>query len=153
MKVKKSVVFLFLFVPVIGLFAQSNQLIDELLQQDEALLGHTAYLVLTAAEIIPDDAAVADAIDFLQSSSIKMGRLSLDKPVFAGEFSYLTMHFFKIEGGILYTLFPGSRYGLREMVYKGFLDNSVTMFQYLPGQQIVQIVGDVTRRYEESSYQ
>lgn len=147
---KKLVVFLLLAAPSIGTYAQSNQLIDELLQQDKALAGHTLYLVLTAAEVIPADATLADALDFIESSSIKTGRFSPGKPVPAGEFSYLTMYFFEIKGGVLYTLFPGARYGLREMVYKEFLDNSVTMFQYLSGQQIVQVVGDVARRYKES---
>lgn len=142
--------FLLLFFFVCGTaFTQSNQLLDELLKQEKALYGHAVYLILTATDSISDDSTISDAVEFIARNKPKMKTFGPENPLRAGLFAHLTMQFFKIKGGLFYSLFPGARYALREMIFRGYINSKITMYQYISGFQVVQIIGNVKRYQAE----
>ncbi|MFW5828444.1 MAG: hypothetical protein ACOCU4_10140 [Alkalispirochaeta sp.] len=110
---------LLLFVPGI-LLAQSNDQIDRLLSQEPATVGSAAYLVLTAAEIIAEDATEAQAVSVAQERGVISPDARPGDTITFGVFAYLLTDSFGIPGGLMYRLIPGPRYAAREVVYQGW---------------------------------
>ncbi len=113
--------------------AQSNSVIDQMLSQRAATVGDSAYIVLTAANVVAPDADVAQAL----STAIDKGWLKksakADAPITFGQFSYLIMKSFNLRGGLLYTVFPGPRYAAREMFYRGYAPSRLSPYEKVSG--------------------
>lgn len=133
--------FIVAFVCTCGvLFAQSNDLVDELLAQDTAHVGHTAYLVYTASGVIDPSVDVSDAVaTAIDSGTLPVGTAA-DAPVDFGAFSYMLMDAFDIPGGIMYRIVPGRRYAAREVVYQEWSRTRRAPGELLDGDSVVRIL-------------
>ena len=100
-----------------GLFAQSNQLVDEVIAQKPIQFGHAAYLILTASEKIPETASTEEAAAFALAQKWGLQPQSASAPAPLGQVSLLIMKSLDLKGGLFYSLFPGTRYALRELSY------------------------------------
>lgn len=134
-------VFIVAFVLLCGvLFAQSNERVDELLAQDAAQVGHTAYLIYTASGAIDDSADLSAAVSAaIDSGAIPVGT-SPEDPVDFGAFSYMLMEAFNVPGGIMYRIVPGRRYASREVVYQEWSRTRRAPGDLLDGDSVVRIL-------------
>ena len=118
---------LFLFFGADALSAQSNDILDGFLNQSEADLATTAWLVYLASGELDADATPADAMVLLKSSNAaeKLADESMTvdgtRSVTFGEFAYLAMEAFDQKGGLFYAMFPGPRYAAREFAYRRWI--------------------------------
>ena len=125
---------------LVPLSAQSNARIDELLAQPTATLGHTAYLVLSAAGRIEEDLSVGSAVREAQAlGMIAEGATASDIVTF-GQFSHLLMESFAVRGGVLYRLFPGPRYAAREVVFHKWSRSDRSPREELSGEEVMRIL-------------
>jgi hypothetical protein len=97
-----------------GAYAQSNQVVDRLLDEKVATFGDAAYMILNAAGLIPETSTGADAASAVNAAGYLHGSRSETQPITLGEVCYLIMKTQKMRGGVLYSLFPGPRYAARE---------------------------------------
>ncbi len=141
MKRKCFFLFFLMILTVSGLFAQSNEVIDKLLTEDTADLGSTAYMVLSAASMIDENAGTAEAVAALadRGMDIFKGKDPSEKVTF-GEYSFMLMEAFGIKGGIMYRVIPGPRYAAREIKYMGFTDKSDPSAP-VSGEEVLRILG------------
>ncbi|MFP3960094.1 MAG: hypothetical protein ACLFUX_07980 [Spirochaetaceae bacterium] len=131
--------------------AQSNEVIDEILDRDAATFGQAAYVVFLAAEEAPEDASVEEVHRGISWSDWNLDQKPADEPVRLGEFSYLLMESFDIPGGIMYRLIPGPRYAARELDYLDFLLRRGDPSRVVSGQEMLHAVGQALRYAEERS--
>ena len=82
-----------------GAFAQSNSIIDSILAEEQASFGKSVYLVLTAANLIAENATIAEAVAALQTFNWNIKAKLPDNPVTLGEYALLLMQAFKSQGG------------------------------------------------------
>ncbi len=136
---------------LLPLSAQSNQLLDQLLDQPEAHFGDVVYMTLAAAKLLPETATQQDALKSLQQQSWNIAVLPPDAPVPLGVYSYMLMKAFKLKGGLLYTLFPGPRYACRELGYMKAIASDARPGRNLSGEEAVRILGKVMARQEGGS--
>lgn len=140
-----------LFVaPVVG---QSNEVIDTILADDVILYKNGSYIVLTAAGEVDESLTPAEAYDALEGLK-KEWRVSLpgkDVPMSLGDFSYLVMRAFSINGGLFYRIFPGPRYAAREMKFLGFIQDGPSPYRKISGEEAVGILGRTLEWMEEQS--
>ncbi len=140
---KKSGAFLVLFVfLVLPLAAQSNQLLDQLLNESEAHFGEVTYMTLVAAKLLPDTATPEDALQTLKQQGWNITILAADAPISLGDYSYMLMKAFKLSGGILYSLFPGPRYACRELGFLKIIPSDARPLRHLSGQEAVRILNN-----------
>ncbi len=94
---KRSVIYLVfgiqLIFSVTFLAAQSNELVDQLLEQEKASYGHSAYMILTAIGELPKDASPQEATSVLREKGWDLSARETDGSVSLGEYSYLIMRF------------------------------------------------------------
>jgi len=132
---------LLVFVLIQHGFTQSNEIIDQLLDQEQATLGNAAYLVFLAAGVGEEDWSPAQSITELQSGNWGFDQVNIDTPVDLGSLSFLLMQAFDLKGGIMYSLLPGRRYAAREYAYLGFVPGSASPNRILSGQEVTNILG------------
>jgi hypothetical protein len=143
---KLSVVSLVLLLSVLPISAQSNQLLDQLLDQSEAHFGDVVYMTLAAAKLLPDTAAPEEALMVLQQQNWNITILPPEAPVTLGTYSYMLMKAFKLNGGILYSVFPGPRYACRELGYLKVIASDARPSRFLSGEEAVRMLGKVMER-------
>jgi len=131
------------------LLAQSNRLIDQLLQEDKATFGKSAYLCLMAANLIPQRAGVADALAYLEKANWGITVKKADEPIQLGELAYLLMKAFDMKGGIMYSLAPGPRYACRELAYLDIISGKVSPYRYISGERALQIISNTVAWRED----
>jgi hypothetical protein len=141
---KKSGMFLVLLVSaILPLAAQSNQLLDQLLDEPEAHFGSVVYMTLAAAKLLPDTATPEQAVQVLRQQNWNVTILPVEAAVPLGDYSYLLMRAFKLSGGIFYRLFPGPRYACRELGYLKLIPADARPFRSVSGEEAVRILGNV----------
>jgi hypothetical protein len=121
-------------------FAQSNELIDRLLEQPQASFGAAAYLVLAASGALDPDATEQQSLESLREKGWKLREAQAEEPIRLGELCFLIMKAFEEKGGLLYRLFPGPRYAVRELAYRELVHGKVHSGRIPSGQEVVQIL-------------
>ncbi len=122
-------------------FSQSNEVLDRLLEEQQATLGNAAYIVFLAAEIGTEDWSVDQSIQELQSRDWGFDDAAVDTVADLGSISFLIMRAFDMKGGIMYSLFPGRRYAAREFAFLGFVPGYASPARVLTGQEVTHILG------------
>ena len=120
--------------------AQSNQMIDRLLEQPRASFGAAAYLVLAASGALDPEATEQQALEVLNEKGWKLRAAQAEDPIRLGQFCFLIMKAFGEKGGLMYHLFPGPRYAVRELAYLGLVHGKVHSRRFPSGQEVVQIL-------------
>jgi len=131
---------------VLPAVAQSNQFIDRLLEQPQATFGASAYLVLAASGLVPAEATEQQALTALNEKGWKLKARGADEPIRLGEYCYLIMKAFELKGGLMYRLFPGPRYAVRELAYLGLVHGKAHGGRYPSGQEAVQVLSSFLDR-------
>ena len=126
--------------------AQSNQLIDRLLEQPRASFGAAACLALAASGRIDPEATEQQALEFLSNRGWKLPVHQADEPIRLGEFCYLLMEAFDFNGGFMYRMIPSPRYAVRELAYLGLVHGKAYSRRFPSGQEVVQILSSFLNR-------
>jgi hypothetical protein len=141
---KKSGLFLILLLSMIPrLSAQSNELIDGLLDKDRAPYGDVVRLTLNAANLLPETATPEQALEVLKQQGWKVRILAADAPTPLGDYSFLLMKAFNLTGGVLYRLYPGPRYACRELGYLKAIPSDARPNRIVSGEEAIGILGNV----------
>ena len=148
---KPGMLLVLLLSMALPLAAQSNQVLDQLLDQLAATFADVVYMTLSAAKLVPDTATPQEALDALQQQNWKIQILAADAPMPLGEYSFLLMKALKLSGGLFYRLFPGPRYAVRELGYLKIIPTDARPNRTLSGEEAVRILGNVMARKEGSS--
>lgn len=140
---------IFLSLCAMAGFAQSNSVIDDMLGQEKADYSLAVYLVLSAAEIIPESASPEEALSALSDKGWGLAPAEAGQPISLGQYSYLLMKAFGVPGGVMYRLFPGPRYATREAAHRGFVTDRPTPYRSVSGEEAIRILGSVLSWKEE----
>ena len=138
-----------IFLSSLPVFAQSNNIIDDVLAQEELSCGNGAYLALSASGLIEEAFTPEQALDFLKANGwINEKRQSSDS-MSLGEYSLALMRGFEMKGGLMYSIFKAPRYASRELGYKGYISREPGAYRTLTGSEAISILGQVIRRGTE----
>ncbi len=136
----KKVLLVLFAVLVCKLFAQSAVFFDEILSSKQITFSQAAYLVFVGNGEYQD--TVKQEVVF--EEALKRKWISQtdkpDKPITAAQFAYLVMEAFGFKGGLMYTLFPGPRYGFRELVFKGLIPITMDPQALVSGNLALRVV-------------
>ncbi|HOV39405.1 MAG TPA: hypothetical protein PLG79_11820 [Spirochaetales bacterium] len=146
---KLLLVVVLMFLGVMVGFAQSNALIDEILAQKKLGYSYAAYLVLSAAGVVPDTATPEQALEALSQQDWGIEVPEGPADITLGQYAYLLMRAFDIPGGLMYRLIPGPRYAAREIAFLGFVAEKPSPYRNVSGEEALQILGNVLNWKEE----
>ncbi len=146
---KSRLVFTLALLTVQPLSAQSNELLDRLLEQSEAKYGDVVCMTLSAARLLPEDATPAQALEVLRQKDWKVRILAADAPTPLGDYAFILMKAFNLTGGLFYRLYPGPRYACRELGYRKIIPSDARPNRIVSGEEAVAILGNVMAGMEE----
>jgi hypothetical protein len=149
---KKSILVLaVLLLAAGGSFAQSNDLLDTLLEEQTTSLGQAAYLVLAASGRIADTSTPDQAAAALTEQGWTVPERTASESLTLGEYSYLLMQAFEMKGGLMYRIFPGPRYAGRELAYLELIKGNTSPYRTFSGEEAIGILGRLLEWKEEQS--
>ena len=126
-----------IFAVTVG--AQSNDVIDRFLEQNEAYIDTTIYLAMIAGDRSPDSVSVESAVrDFdgeFTRPTMKGGVLTV------GDFAAVVVQTLDIPRGIMSRIFSGPRYATRDLKALGIIPNSASQFDTLSGEGALSLLG------------
>jgi hypothetical protein len=124
-----------------GLMAQSNDYIDQLLATSEATVAQAMYIALTSGDVLDPTFDEAGALEY---AFVHRWPLTdrLEQTVTIGEYAYLLVKAFKIPSGLMYTLFPGPRYALRELMSRRIISGKPDIGRKVSGEELLRIAGN-----------
>ncbi len=131
----------FILVLSSGLFAQSNDRIDELLLQESARYDSASYLILAAGGLIAESDSPDSAFLKAQELGLAAPDRSPDSPVRVDELSFMLMKSLSLKGGIMYGLFPGRRYAYRELAFNKMVSESGGPGRTVAGDEVIRTLG------------
>jgi len=131
---------LFLFSVSLSLFAQQNTVVDGLLEEEKATFEKSVYLILAASGQIDEEFSSAEALQLITPKEWHVKVKNPDDPIPLGTLAAIVMKAFDFKGGLLYTIFPGPRYALREIAFRGFVQGRVSPYMYVSGAEAATIV-------------
>jgi len=149
---KKKSLFLFLVLLTVVIFpaaAQFNDTMDTILAGDQLTYGAASFLVLNGAGLISDDMSTAEAAGEMSRVLPDLVKSPNDN-VTLSEYAWMIMTVYDIPGGLLYTIFPGPRYALRELRFQEIIQDVAYPKMDVPGQRAVHILGRAVRWKEEA---
>jgi hypothetical protein len=128
-----------LLFTVITAHGQTSAEMESLLEAKEISTAEAAYFVLAGVSENPPqnpEAAFVWAREkgWLPGTAESKGGMTL------GNFSLLVMRAFGIEGGLMYRVFPVSRYAFRAMVSRGFIEGRAYPGQKVSGGQFLRVL-------------
>jgi len=126
--------------------AQSNDTIDRLQGEKQALFGDAAALILSAAGLVPDDATPEEAAAAVSEQKL-LGKPPLpDQPVTLGQVCLLIMQTQGVSGGLFYRLFPSPRYAARELAAQGLIKGNTHPSRVISGEEVMWLLAAVLDR-------
>ncbi len=150
----KTLILLLAFVllgAVLHVSAQSNEVLDALLEEETTSFGQAAYLVLTAVARISDGTTPADAAAKIAEQGWTVPARAAEEPLTLGDYSFLLMQAFELKGGVMYRIFPGPRYAGRELAYLKFIKGNTSPYRTFSGEEAIGILGRLMEWKEEQS--
>lgn len=132
------------------LHSQSNTIIDEMLDKEKAGFGRTSYMVFTAAGLMRDNVTLEESLKYLDKLKWNMKNKESGEYITLGEYSYMLMKSFNLDGGIMYQIFPGPRYASRELFYMELIDENRDPNRYISGEEVIRILGRLLEWKEET---
>ena len=139
----KRAVFLSIILLAGRLFAQSNQAIDTLLEQEKAAYAETAYLVLIGGGWIKDDSSPSEAFKFAVDKKWIPASADPGTPMDLSSFSLLAMKGLRVKGGVFWTMLPVRRYAYRELIAQGVVNASGGSKRFPNGEEVIRMIGKI----------
>jgi hypothetical protein len=135
-------------LPPARLAAQSNAFVDRLLETPQATLGQAAYLLLTARGVVPEKATPEQAAETLAAQGWDTPALAPADPVTLGQYCFLLMQAYAVQGGLMYRIAPGPRYASRELAYRRLIRGKAYPNRTLSGEEALAILRGLLEQLE-----
>jgi hypothetical protein len=136
----------FVFVVLIAvhapLAADGIGVIERLQSAEQVAYRDGGYAVLAAAGILPPEAPLEAALEPKSRKALGWSERPAEDALTVAEFSYLVMQGFDIPGGLMYRLFPGPRYAVRELRFRRILTERVDAGEPIRGVQALRVIGN-----------
>jgi outer membrane protein OmpA-like peptidoglycan-associated protein len=138
-------------LPAPGASAQTAAELERVLALPAVSYGEAAWVVLNAAGTVLPEAGEESSENSGDSSGVGAYRFSADNkwlskkaaaevPLTLAELSFLIMKAFTLKGGFMYSLFPGPRYGYRELTYRKIIRGRAYSTMTVSGAQLLRII-------------
>jgi len=139
---KKIISFLFTFFLVVGVYAQSAEVITSILETDEVTYGQVCYLSAVRLQLIKDKASYDDAVNILIQTGVIPEGVKSDEVINLQNVAYVfTKIWPEFRGGLMYRITQGApRYAYKSLKDIGILNMKDDPFDKLSGFDVLNIL-------------
>ena len=132
------------------MFAQSADVITDILESEEASVGQVAYLCAVQQHLISDNESYDAAVSALISKGDLEEDADADSSVSLAKVAKLFARNWSIQGGIMFTLTNGSkRYAFKQLVSDGVISSLAEPSASLSGGELLSIYSTCVSKYDD----
>ena len=147
---KKIISLVFALFLCLSAFAQSADVITDILETEEITFGQVCYLTAVQMNIIDDSVSYEGAVTALYEHGYIPEVEDFDAPVPAVDLAYLYSKLWNIKGGLMYRLTKGSpRYAFRQFQADGIIGVDVDPANYISGEKALSIYTSCINKYSD----
>ena len=147
---KKIISIIFALFLVLSAYAQSADIITDILESEEVTFGQISYLTAVQMKIVDDSASYEDAVVALYENGYIPSLEDALVPVPAVDLAYLYSKLWNIKGGLMYRLTKGSpRYAFRQFQSDGIIGVDVDPANYISGEKALSIYTSCINKYSD----
>jgi hypothetical protein len=128
--------------------AQSNDVLDRILAEEQLTYASAAYLLLVATGKAAEETSPTQAVARAEQEGIALKGVSAAEGLSIGQYSFMLMRAFQLTGGIMYRIVPGPRYAAREMEYAGVIQGPAIPGMALSGNEALRMLERVLHSRE-----
>ncbi len=139
----------FFLASVFTASADFNTTMDVILDEKAISYGSASYALLTGTAVIPDNSTIRDAADKM-TEMFPETAMEWNTPLSLGDLSFMIMNAYDMKGGLMYRIFPGPRYAVRELRYRKILQGKAYSTMSVSGERAVRILGRVLEMEENA---
>ncbi|MCR5285664.1 MAG: hypothetical protein K6D95_08700 [Treponema sp.] len=138
---KKFIIFCSLFFISFSVFAQSADVITQILNSKEVTTGQLAYLAACNQNLITDDASFDEAVDVLIDNSLMAtDATALDIPTIETVAKILAKNW-HVKGGLFFKMTKGSaRYAFKQLKADGIISPRTDPKTIISGRQALDLI-------------
>lgn len=145
---KKILSVLFTFLLGISLYAQSADVITEILEAKQATFGQVCYLAAIQQNFIDEKASYDDAVQTLYEKGVIPVSEDPLAPIPLVDIAYIYSRLWPIEGGLMYRLTKGSpRYAFKQFQSDGIISRKQEPADYVSGAKALSIYTSCVNKY------
>lgn len=146
---KMSILLLAIFMSF-SVFAQSADVITEILEADQATYGQVCYLSAVQQQFVADNASYDDAIYALRSEGQIKEIINSDVLIKARDAAAIFASMWDIEGGLMFRISKGSpRYAFKQLQSDGVIPSSKDPAENLSGADVLKMYTACVKKYSD----
>ena len=147
---KKIISLVFALFLCLSAYAQSADVITDILETDEVTFGQVCYLTAVQMNIVDDSASYEDAVTALYEHGYIPILEEYQAPVPAVDLAYLYSKLWDVKGGLMFRLTNGSpRYAFRQFQSDGIVGADVDPAAYVSGEKALSIYTSCINKYSD----
>lgn len=138
----------FLLLPALWIPAQSNEVLDRILAEEQLTYGSAAYLLIFATGKAAEDTSPEQAAALAGQAGFALEGFAPRDVLSIGQYSFMLMRAFELSGGIMYRIVPGPRYAAREMKYAGVIQGPAIPGMAVSGNEALRMLERILHQRE-----
>jgi hypothetical protein len=132
----------------ISLYAQSADVITDLLESEKATFGQVCYLAGVQQDIISEDTSYENAVQVLYEKGIIPNSEDPQAPIPLVDIAYIYSRLWPIQGGLMFRLTKGSpRYAFKQFQSDGIINKKQEPSDFVTGAKALSIYTACVNRY------
>lgn len=145
---KKIVSVLFCLLIGLTVYAQSADVITELLESEQVTFGQVSYLAAVQTNLIGEDDSYEAAVDALFQNGIIPLAKDPETPIPLVDIAYIYSRLWPIKGGLMYRLTKGApRYVFKQFQADGILTSKQEPGDFVSGAKALSIYTSCVNKY------
>ena len=125
----------------ISLYAQSADVITDLLESEKATFGQVCYLAGVQQDIISEDTSYENAVQVLYEKGIIPNSEDPQAPIPLVDIAYIYSRLWPIQGGLMFRLTKGSpRYAFKQLKTDGIISDDADPNSFVSGREALNIL-------------
>ena len=146
MKKAISVIFSCLFACVI--YAQSADVITDMLESSEVTYGHVCYISALQQGLINENTSLDDAIKVSYDKGIIDELVTADTAISAADLAYIYSKLWNVKGGLMFLITKGSpRYAFKQFQADGVIPRTIDPSYHISGAEALSIYTSCRSKY------
>ncbi len=145
---KKVLSLLFILFCTGTIYAQSADVITEILQSEEVSFGQVCYLSAVYQGLVSDDASYQEAIDALYDIHQIPERYYETTSVPMANLAFIYAQMWDVKGGLMFRITKGSpRYAFRQLKFDGIIADTIEPAKTVSGWEALNIYTNCDFKY------
>jgi len=145
---KKKLSVLFCLLLGVSLYAQSADVITELLEAKQATFGQVCYLAAVQQNYVDEKASYEDAVQALYEKGIIPNSEDAQAAIPLVDIVYIYSRLWPVEGGLMFRLTKGSpRYAFRQFQSDGIISRRAEPSDFVSGAKALSIYTSCVNKY------